>query len=118
MGAVNECRRKFLISSFDPALECRLPLGHDGACDPHPHVGLGTLFATMFETVTEENLKARTFQCRDADDVASLALWARKGDTVQVPRGTVMPRGKMVPGVTYEVASPLPTQWLGVRRPS
>lgn len=76
--------------------KCGLTLGHDGDCDPYPPLNLGKAVNEMFQS-------ARLFFCHGAADVAQVAKWLSPGDTVAVPSGTVLPKGWIVPGVTYEV---------------
>ena len=76
--------------------KCALALGHDGDCNPYQ----GRFFSKTLKAIFEG---ARCFFCHSADDVAQVAKWLKPGDTVAVPSGTVLPRGRMVPNVTYEV---------------
>lgn len=78
---------------------CALSLGHDGDCDGFPPIEMSPLGKLYAEGT------ARTFRCTSTGHVEMAAYWVQPGDTVEVPSGMTLPRGKMVPGVEYRVAS-------------
>ncbi len=91
MGTVTYlCKRRM------GSVQCTLSLGHDGDCNAYPAPTGSRTLKAMFEG-------ARLFLCHGTSDVAQVAKWLSPGDTVAVPSGTVLPKGWIVPNVTYEV---------------
>lgn len=94
MGTVTRCGRGW---RGDRSRVCVLDLGHDGDCSPYRADRESPTLTKIFQGTP------RLFLCKGSADVAQVAKWLKPGDTVNVPSGTVLPEGWMVPGVAYEV---------------
>ena len=87
------CGREF-EGVYREVQACKAKLGHDGPCTGR-HRPRKDCF-----NLTKAMEGRRTFECEDTDDALAALNWAREGDTVVVPAGTLLHGVELRAGVT------------------